>query len=280
MKPRTTTSRTASLALSAFLCASAAHAQTVIVARQPDQAGATLPGIMNLKTIVLDASHGGADGGARLGDSLLEKSVTLALALKLQTLLAARGFNVVMTRTTDNAEKPIPDKPTSPATPLSLDDRAGIANRARASACLLLHAAASGRGVHLYSSELDGVPTEAAVLPWLTAQSAWVVESVHLQRQLAESLRRSGVPRISGRASARPVDSLTCPAVVVELAPETADIASISGDDYQQRVAQAIAAALELWPTQTHPPARSAPAPPKPKPTSTPALLGETGAQP
>ncbi len=260
--------RRAPLALGALAYATCLQAQTVVVAQAPDQtAAATVPGVMNPRTVVLDAGHGGADGGARIGDQLQEKTVTLALALKLQTLLAARGFTVVMTRTGDAADKPgTPSGAT--AMPMSLDDRAGLANHARASACLLIHAAASGRGVHLYSSELDGVPTEAAVLPWQTAQAAWVLESVHLERQLAESLRRAGVPRLSGRASVRPVDSLTCPAVVLELAPETEDVHSVADDAYQQRVAQAVAAALELWPAQTHAPPRVAPAPGKPKPAA------------
>jgi hypothetical protein len=54
--------------------------------------------------------------------------------------------------------------------------------------------------------------------------------------------------------------------VVVELAPESQDVNSVTDTAYQQRVAQAIAAALEVWPTQTQPPNRIAPAPPKPKP--------------
>jgi N-acetylmuramoyl-L-alanine amidase len=178
-----------------------------------------------------------------------------------------------MTRTSDTA-----DKPGAAGTPITLDDRGGIANHARASACLLIHAAASGNGVHLYSSELDGVANEAAVLPWATAQAAWVVESAHLERQLAESLRHAGVPRTSGRASVRPVDSLTCPAVVVELAPESENVSSVTDTAYQDRVAQAIAAALEVWPTQTQPPGRIAAVPPKPKPN--PAAAATPGGQP
>ncbi len=257
--------------LGAAACCACVYAQTVVIAKMPDQNPATtLPGVMNATTIVLDASHGGADTGAALGDSLQEKTVTLAVAKKLQSLLTAHGFTVVMTRVDDTA-----DKPGTPGTPMSLDDRAGIANHARASACLLIHAAASGPGVHLYSSELDGVATEAAVLPWATAQAAWVVESVGLEKQLAEALRRDGVPRISGRASVRPVDSLTCPAVVVELGPETEDVSSAGGDAYQQRVAQAIAGALEVWSKQAQPPPRQAPAPPKEKKPAAP-----TGVQP
>ena len=55
---------------------------------------------------MLDAAHGGVDSGSRIGDSTLEKDVTLALAFRLRSLLAARGFTVVMTRENDAAQKP------------------------------------------------------------------------------------------------------------------------------------------------------------------------------
>ncbi len=214
------------------------------------------PGVMNRQTIVLDPAHGGLDGGSRIGDTLLEKDITLALAFKLRSLLTARGFTVIMTRDTD-----VPTTPNAQGSALTLDDRAGIANHARASACLLLHATGAGNGVHLYHSDLDPAPYEAAPLPWLTAQAAWESESAHLERQLGAALHRAAVPSVLSSASVRPVDSLTCPALIVELAPEGDDPASIQDADYQQRVAEALAAALVFWPQQTHPPLRLVAAP-------------------
>ena len=54
---------------------------------------------------------------------------------------------------------------------MTLDDRAGIANHAHAAACLVLHATASGNGVHLYRSELEASEGQPSVVPWLTAQA-------------------------------------------------------------------------------------------------------------
>ncbi|WP_182276663.1 N-acetylmuramoyl-L-alanine amidase [Granulicella sp. 5B5] len=248
--------------LGAALAAMTVQAQDgkpVVVTRPTAaDAGTLLPGVMNKMTVVLDAAHGGADTGARIsapgGSTLLEKDVTLALALRLQAALQARGFTVVMTRVGDAANKPATAG--AAPVPMSSDDRAGIANSARASACLLLHAAGSGHGVHLYTSELDGVSAEAPVLPWQTAQTAWVSLSAQLSRQLGQALQETGVPRISGRASVRPVDSLTCPAVIVELAPEGEDVSSVNDPSYQQRVAIGIAGALEAWAKQVQPPPR------------------------
>lgn len=51
--------------------------------------------------IVLDAGHGGADGGAvGIGD-IYEKDINLAIALKLRDALRFFGFDVIMTRESD-----------------------------------------------------------------------------------------------------------------------------------------------------------------------------------
>lgn len=53
------------------------------------------------RVIVLDPGHGGSDSGARGPSGLLEKDVTLAVAKKLEAMLASSGARVVMTRKTD-----------------------------------------------------------------------------------------------------------------------------------------------------------------------------------
>ena len=54
-------------------------------------------------TIIVDAGHGGEDGGATADDGTLEKDINLSVSLKLRDMLSAAGFNVVMTRETDEA---------------------------------------------------------------------------------------------------------------------------------------------------------------------------------
>ena len=51
-------------------------------------------------TIVLDAGHGGEDGGAQ-GNGLSEKDLNLDITLRVATLLRKQGVNVVLTRDTD-----------------------------------------------------------------------------------------------------------------------------------------------------------------------------------
>ena len=213
---------------------------------------------LNRTVIVLDPGHGGADSGSRIGDSTLEKNVTLALAFRLRSLLIARGFTVVLTR--DNDSGLAFAGPTSGQ--LTLDDRAGIANHARASACLFLHATGRGNGLHLYTSELQPAPGETTQLPWLTAQAAWVPASEQLERSVSSALGRSHIALVSSTASVRPLDSLTCPAMVMELAPEGSDAQSVNDAGYQDRIAAAVAGALVFWQNQVQAPPKLTLAPP------------------
>ena len=93
-------------------------------------------------------------------------------------------------------------------------------------------------------------------MPWLTAQAAWVAQSEKLEKGLATALSRAHIPLVVSSASVRPVDSLTCPALVIELAPRTSDPATINDAAYQQRIAEAIATSLIFWQNQVQPPSR------------------------
>lgn len=52
-------------------------------------------------TVVLDAGHGGEDGGAVSESGVYEKDLNLALTFLLRDLLVANGVEVVLTRSTD-----------------------------------------------------------------------------------------------------------------------------------------------------------------------------------
>ncbi|MBR3689196.1 MAG: N-acetylmuramoyl-L-alanine amidase, partial [Lentisphaeria bacterium] len=55
---------------------------------------------LGMKTIMVDAGHGGSDPGA-INGSHKEKVYTLQIAKRLQTQLEKLGFRVIMTRTGD-----------------------------------------------------------------------------------------------------------------------------------------------------------------------------------
>lgn len=52
--------------------------------------------------VIIDAGHGGVDGGASYGD-IMEKDINLAVAKKLYAVLMSRGIPAVLNRTNDYA---------------------------------------------------------------------------------------------------------------------------------------------------------------------------------
>lgn len=52
-------------------------------------------------TVILDAGHGGEDGGASSADGLVEKDLNLSVVFLLRDMLAANGIKVVLTRESD-----------------------------------------------------------------------------------------------------------------------------------------------------------------------------------
>lgn len=58
-------------------------------------------GITQRATVILDAGHGGFDGGAVAHDGTVEKEINLKIALKLKEFLKLGGYEVIMTRDGD-----------------------------------------------------------------------------------------------------------------------------------------------------------------------------------
>lgn len=82
------------------------------------------------KVIVIDAGHGGKDGGAvGGGGKLLEKNIVLSVALKLGEELKNKGYKVFYTRTSDKF--------------INLRDRTKIANDKKANLFISIHANAA-----------------------------------------------------------------------------------------------------------------------------------------
>jgi len=189
--------------------------------------------------VVLDAAHGGDDLGGHLSSGQLEKNANLALSVRLRSLLGARGIQVVTTRESDQS--------------VDLDRRAEIANHAQARACISLHTADAGSGVHVFVASLSPAnPTR--FVAWKTAQAAWVTRSLTLAGVLNAALLQSGNNVTLGRMPLPGMESMTCPAVAIEISPERDSSHKVTAEaddvNYQAGIAQTVATALLEWKTQ------------------------------
>ena len=66
-----------------------------------DGPGSVITGADKGACVVLDAGHGGIDGGAESFGGVCEKDINLSIAKKLKQQLEKEGVAVIMTRTTD-----------------------------------------------------------------------------------------------------------------------------------------------------------------------------------
>ena len=187
-------------------------------------------------TVVIDPAHGGDDPGAALGNGLLEKDVTLAIARRIRADLDQRGIAAVLLRDGDAT--------------LSLDQRAVAANTSRAALYICVHATSFGIGVHLYSARFnsDVKPPSHGFLPWNTAQAAFLDQSHNLEASLVTEFESRQILSQPLESELRPLRNIAKPAIVVEVAePENSAERAENGLTsvaYQQSVAAAIGSGI------------------------------------
>ncbi len=140
------------------------------------------------KVVIIDPGHGGNDVGAMRGN-VLEKDLTLEIALKVREILRERGMNnVIMTRSSDKT--------------LSLGDRVEIANNNRADIFVSIHINASVK------SEINGIETH-----YCSNGGYEVAKTIH--KQLTEKV--AAVDRGLFKSKFYVINHTEAPAVLLEL---------------------------------------------------------------
>ncbi|MCC6232013.1 MAG: N-acetylmuramoyl-L-alanine amidase [Verrucomicrobiales bacterium] len=219
-----------------------------------------IPG-RRIKTVCLDPGHGGKAPGQKSG-SRLEKTYTLALAEEVRSRLIKAGFNVVMTRRSDEF--------------VDLPERNAIASRFQADLFVSLHYNASPDG----GSEAGGVEVYAMTPAGTRSTNisndigplhAWAGNEFDADNvQLAYQLQRSLVQRLSGtqdrgvrRARFIVLRLAEMPAVLIEAGfmSNPGDARWIYSDTGRKRTAQAIADGISAY-------KRAVERPPTPNPPS------------
>lgn len=181
--------------------------------------------------VLIDPAHGGDDIGAAITPSLPEKDVALALARRVQRQLAIKGIASSLLRTGD--------------TNLSLDQRAIWANAVRPALYLSIHAANTGKGVHVFTSLLPVADvSRGGFLPWDTAQASFLDLSSAVAGSVAAELEARKLPNTTLVAPLRPMNNVAAPAIAIELAPDASGVESLANSAYQDTVAQSIAAGV------------------------------------
>ena len=172
-----------------------------------------------------------------LPDKLPEKDITLAMARHLKAELEDHGIAVRLVRDGD--------------VNLSLEQRAEMANGVHAGIYIAIHAGLPGSGVRVYSPAITSATEPAGKFqPWESAQSPYVSRSQALAQAIAEEVGKKQIDVVSFKTSLRPLNNITLPAIAIELAPDPANVADLSGQKFQSNVAAGIASGIAQARTQ------------------------------
>lgn len=180
------------------------------------------PGGNGKPLVVIDAGHGGSAPGAVSITNRLEKDFTLAVALKVETLLKQEtGLSYVMTRTDDAT--------------VSLADRAKLANNLNASAFVSIHgnsvdSKTSPSGSETYYSRDESKPFADVMHKHLVKSTGLADRNVR-------------------KKSLHVTRETKMPAVLLEVGylKHKTDEALMYSEDFQQRVAEGVVAGIKEY---------------------------------
>ncbi len=202
------------------------------------------------KVICIDAGHGGNDTGTQNKTFKLdEKSMTLDVARRVQRLLQGQGYQVVMTRTDDRF--------------VELEDRADIANRAKADLFVSVHfnsfpqPSITGTEVYILTRSTQRSTgatkretSDRVSLPG-NAMDPWsAVLGYAMHRQVKEKL--GTFDRGLKFARFKVLTLVNCPGVLVEAGylSNDAEARKISTADYRADIAVGIANGISAYAAQ------------------------------
>lgn len=210
---------------------------------------------VTVRRVVIDPGHGGADAGKKGVNGLLEKDVTLAIALELQRVLdGQQGIEVVVTRTDDST--------------MGLIERTEFANQQQGDLFISIHCngwyAGDAQGVETYflspaKSEwdvevartenlTDGIAEDVDFIVWDLVQNLYIQESATLaeavQGRLASDLGMTN--RGVKQAGFRVLVGAYMPAILVEVGflSNSKDAQRLGESGFHRQVARALSAAV------------------------------------
>lgn len=180
------------------------------------------------ETLIIDAGHGGADGGASAADGTVESSLNLAVARRLEALAGLFGVETLMTRSSEDISYPA--------------DAGSLREMKRADQAARLELINSRPGAVLISIHQNYYPDPRPSGPQV------FYSAVSGSRALGEAAQALLVEKLcpESRRLASPVDEdiylmreANCPAILVECGfiSNAAELEQLKSGEYQNKLA-------------------------------------------
>lgn len=187
-------------------------------------------------TVIIDAGHGGFDGGAAASDGTVEKNINLQISQKTAEILKFSGYNVIMTRNSDTGTED--------------DESVAIAKRKKSDLANRLQIMKDNTDAVFVSIHLNKFTTSAA-----NGAQVFYTKNFTEAQSLANAVQSSIISLIQpqntrvvkqGTDSTYLLKNAVVPAIIVEcgfLSNKT-ELEKLKTDAYQSQMAFAIAGGI------------------------------------
>ena len=186
----------------------------------------------NRPVIILDAGHGGFDGGAVAGDGTLEKDINLNMALNVNEMLKSCGYDVILTRDTDVGTE------SDPSASISKRKVSDLKNRLK-----LINSYESGIFVSIHLNKFTTSTANGAQVFYSKNNAKSSVLGQSIQNSIVELLQPENERVIKqGTKSTYLLYNAQIPSVIVECGflSNAAELKKLKNENYQKEMSFAI----------------------------------------
>ena len=238
MKPAIKKIITHSALFFGILAVSAAGMRLAVLRNKQNAPDAVTASLSPMPVIVLDAGHGGIDGGCSTADGVPEKGINLNILLDLRDLLVISGYEVQVTRDTDRSIHDQGIEGIANQKASDMDNRLAILNEPQNAVCISIHqnqfTDPKYSGAQMFFSDSNDRSESLAQMLQTQFQM--------LQPQNSREIKRCGKELFLCYYCKHPMVMAECGFLSN---PEEA--ALLSSEEYQRKVAFTLYAGLMQW---------------------------------
>ena len=183
-------------------------------------------------TLIIDAGHGGEDGGAVAPSGVYESTINISIAQKLEQIMGFCGVKTVMTRTSEDITYPDDAKTTHDRKVADQKNRLSIINRTENAVLISIHqdkfSSAQPFGAQVHFASTDG-----------SEEFAHTVQKTLIEKINPENNRTE--KRINDTIYL--MNNVKCPAILIECGflSNPAEAQLLQTEEYRLKIAAAIA---------------------------------------
>ena len=191
--------------------------------------------VRNGKIVVIDPGHGGVDPGKIGINGVYEKDVNLAIAVRLKKALEEKGYEVILTRKDDNG--------------LYNENDANKKSSDMKNRCRIISESSADIVVSIHQNSFSSESVHGAQVFYYKQSENGRMLAECIQCSITENADKENSRKVKDNTTYYMLLHTPCPTVIVECGfmSNSIEAEKLSGDEYQQQMADAISIGVENY---------------------------------